>query len=154
MTEIVIRPARPDDLAALQALAREVIEVCYTPFLGAQMVAEYNGSGAADAEVAKHPQHMSVAERDGALAGFVVCFDDLVHLLMTRVDHQRGGVGTALLERCAQDIATRGHKIARVETFTDNTQARRFYVKNGWREVRFGVIEGTDIALVHFEKAL
>ncbi|MCP4820469.1 MAG: GNAT family N-acetyltransferase [Shimia sp.] len=154
MTEMVIRPARAADLAPLQALAREVIEVRYTPFLGEAMVADYVGSGAADAEVAKHPQHMTVAEKDGHLVGFVVCFDDLAHLLMTRVDQQRSGIGTALIASCFTQIAARGHKVARVETFTDNTQARRFYRKTGWRESGFGTVDGTDIALVFFEKTI
>lgn len=154
MSGLVIRPARPDDIAALQALAREVIEVRYTPFLGEEMVAGYINSGAADAEIAKHQAHLSVAELDGALLGLVVCFEDLVHLLMTRLDQQRGGVGTALLRWSEQQIAARGYHCGRLETFTDNAQARRFYRKNGWFEVGFGAVEGAGVPLVFLEKTL
>ncbi len=154
MNEVALRPARVGDLPSLHALAREVIKVRYAPFLGQEMVDSYIHSGAADDEITKHLAHLTVAECAGKLVGLVVCFDDLVHLLMARLEHQRSGVGTALLRWSETQIAARGNRIARLETFAENTQARRFYLKTGWREVGFGEVEGAGVPLVYFKKSL
>ena len=152
MSELVIRPARPEDITQLHALAREVITKCYTPFLGQKMVDRYIDSGAADAEITKHYEHLSLAEHADQIVGLAVCFDDLVHLLMTRLDQQRCGVGTSLLRWCEAQIVSRGHQSARLETFSDNAQARQFYFKNGWKEV--GKTSESGVPMVYFEKSL
>jgi GNAT superfamily N-acetyltransferase len=117
------------------------------------MVEGYINSGDADAEIIRNLPRLVVADVEGCILGFVVCFDDLVHLLMTRLDRQRTGVGSHLLSHAEDAIAARGHKGARLETFAANTQARQFYEKAGWQEVRFGDVEGLGVPLVFLEKA-
>ncbi|MGW6581252.1 hypothetical protein ACWF76_18035 [Streptomyces globisporus] len=46
-----IRPAAPEDLGDLQALARRTIDACYRGFLGDEAVDRFIGSGASDAHV-------------------------------------------------------------------------------------------------------
>ncbi|KPA20058.1 putative acetyltransferase [Shimia sp. SK013] len=154
MTDCTLRPARPDDVDQLCTLAQEVIRVRYTPFLGQEMVDGYINSGDANGEITRNLTHLVVAEVEDVILGFVVCFDDLVHLLMTRLDQQRDGVGSHLLAHAEDAIAARGYRSARLETFTANSQARQFYDKAGWQEIRFGDVEGLGVPLVYLEKGL
>lgn len=128
--------------------------MCYTPFLGAEMLEGYIQSGDADAEISNNIGHTTVAVTGDTIQGFVVCVDDLVHLLMTRLNTQRAGIGSRLLAHCEHEIAGRGYQSARLETFSDNRQARQFYHKAGWREIRLGEVEGLGVPLVFLRKDL
>jgi len=71
---------------------------------------------------------------DGGLRGFLALEGDYVDRLYVHPDHQRRGVGTALLAR-ARERSPGG---LRLHTHQQNRQARAFYEKHGFRAVRFG----------------
>ncbi len=75
-----------------------------------------------------------VAERDGAIVGFMAVQPGWINQLYVAVDAQRAGVGTALIEHAKtlmDDI--------RLHTFQNNAPARAFYARHGFEEVAFGV---------------
>ena len=71
---------------------------------------------------------MLVAEADGAPVGFVaMAHGNFVEHLYIHPDHQRRGIGSALLER-AKERMPDGF---RLWTFQQNTAARSFYERHG-----------------------
>jgi putative acetyltransferase len=74
-----------------------------------------------------------VAELDGLIAGFVAVGDELVEHLYVLPEHQRSGVGTALLDH-AKERRPGGFTLW---TFQGNDGARRFYERHGLRAICF-----------------
>ncbi len=76
-----------------------------------------------------------VAEIDGIIMGFMAMERDYIDQLFIDVNHQRQGVGTALLNKAKEISPT----YLRLHTFQQNTKARQFYEKHGFKTLRFGV---------------
>lgn len=129
----LIRPARAEDLDALQALARRTIDTCYRGFLGDEAVDRFLGSGASDAHVRTHVERGGTyrLDLDGRLVGVSVLDGSTVDLMMVDPDHHRRGLGRLLL-RHAEDTLLAVHPVIRLETFPDNTAARSFYEACDW----------------------
>jgi predicted N-acetyltransferase YhbS len=96
-----IRPARPDDLAAISAICMAAFSEAVAPSLSAQGVATFTQVAAADAfaERLQGDNHILVAERDGDIVG-VIELKEGRHLAMLFVDPacQGQGIGHALLQ--------------------------------------------------------
>nr|BFE55834.1 GNAT family N-acetyltransferase [Dactylosporangium thailandense] len=69
--------------------------------------------------------------------------------------HARGtGVATALLRALEERAAARGWPLLRLETGTEQPDARRFYEREGYRQIPlFGVYEGSELS-VCYERTL
>jgi GNAT superfamily N-acetyltransferase len=76
-----------------------------------------------------------VAESEDKLVGFIALDDDLIDLLFVDVGNQGRGIGTALVEK-AKNLSP--DKL-RAYTFQKNQAARKFFEKNGFVEIGFGV---------------
>ena len=76
-----------------------------------------------------------VAEVDGRPAAFMAIAGDFIDQLYVAPEHQRQGVGTALLAH-ARGLSPSG---LRLFTFQFNTNARAFYEKHGFVVARLGV---------------
>ncbi|MFA0084763.1 GNAT family N-acetyltransferase [Vibrio sp. 10N.261.51.F12] len=127
-----IRQANLSDTHSLKELSKHVISVCYTGFMGEEMVNGYLSSGASDDEVDKHISNTFVAVDDSEVVmGYVVVIDDLVHIMMVSPEQQRKGIGERLLSFAENKIHNDNFKPT-LETFETNTQAMNFYLKNGW----------------------
>jgi len=82
------------------------------------------------------PQHaVWVAAQGGQLLGFLAIAGGYIDRLYVLPDHQRRGAGTALLAR-ARALSPRELELA---THQQNSQARAFYEREGFRAVRFGI---------------
>ena len=69
-----------------------------------------------------------LSEQAGAAVGFIAFRADWVDHLYVHPDHQRSGIGSALLE-----LAKSSTQCLRVWTFQCNLPARRFYERHGFR---------------------
>jgi ribosomal protein S18 acetylase RimI-like enzyme len=87
------------------------------------------------ANIVLRDQEVLVAERDGAIAGFIAMHADMVQHLYVRPDLLRQGIGSALLGR-AKERMPAGF---RLWVFQENAPARRFYEAHGLR-----LVEETD----------
>ncbi len=96
-----IRPARPDDLAAISAICMAAFSEAVAPSLSAQGVATFTQVAAADAfaERLQGDNHILVAEQDGNIVG-VIELKEGRHLAMLFVDPacQGQGIGHALVQ--------------------------------------------------------
>jgi len=80
-----------------------------------------------------------VASVDGVLSGFAIMKfrDEASHLFLLAVEPrlQRTGIGTALLAWLEKSCRTAGMRHIRVELRTNNSKARAFYERAGFRFV-------------------
>ncbi len=147
--EISFRPAAPGDLQPLKDMARRVILANYTPFLGAELVNDFIGSGQADAEIDAGLDDCVLLTGDGAPLAFAVTRGELLHLMMVDVPHQRAGYGSLLMAHVERLLFAR-YELLRLQTFAVNRAAIRFYTKNGWQALPDADPDG---AMLWFQKA-
>jgi ribosomal protein S18 acetylase RimI-like enzyme len=82
-----------------------------------------------------------VAERAGALVGLVAVEAPWIRQLSVFPEHQRRGVGTALLDKARECSPAE----LRLFTFQRNDKARMFYQKHGFRIVALGVSPAPEL---------
>jgi GNAT superfamily N-acetyltransferase len=123
----VIRRARPEDAEAVVRIFRES-RAEGMPWLPVQHTFEEDVGFFRRALGGE----AYVFELDGAVAGFIVLRDDLLHALYVAPGLQGRGVGSALLER-AEESRPDGF---RLWVFQENRRARRFYEARGCRLIR------------------
>lgn len=152
MTELMIRPAKETDLPEMQALARKTINRRYRSFLGDENVDGFINSGSTDNEITRNLKHCEVLLKDDCIVGFIIYFDNIIHLMMVDADLQRQGLGSVLLSHAEEQLFKRGNSIIRLETFEDNRQAVNFYKKYGWTITKKERDKQTGFTRVFFEK--
>lgn len=127
-----IRPAQPQDSAALSALARDAYGH-YVDRMGTEPAPM--GEGYASLVAAGQ---VWVAERDGALVGLLVLKPEADHLLLDNIavspTAQGAGIGARLLA-LADDYA-REHGISEIRLYTNEamTENLAYYPRHGYVE--------------------
>ncbi|WP_426957081.1 N-acetyltransferase family protein [Muricoccus radiodurans] len=131
MAAAAIRPAVPEDAAALAVLFRTSraaampwLPVLHTPAEDLAWMRDRVIRGCTTL----------VAEEDGALLGFVACHGDWIEHLYLHPDHLRRGLGTRLLRTATGDQPP----VLRLHAFARNAPARAFYEGHGFRPAAFG----------------
>jgi ribosomal protein S18 acetylase RimI-like enzyme len=74
----------------------------------------------------------TLAEVDGAVAGFVVVRADEVEQIYVATEHRGTGPAVRLLRAAADIVAEGGHRQAWLAVASGNARARRFYERAGW----------------------
>jgi GNAT superfamily N-acetyltransferase len=153
---IAIRPAQLEDRAALIAILHNTFERTWLPELTAAAAEAYRQGDRPAEYVDARGLEFHVATRGGVVAGFVHWEGDFVHALHVHSDHERTGVGSALMDVAEGEIARAGHSAARLETDTFNTRSQAFYSARGYRETdRYPDLEwNSNLTTLLFEKGL
>ena len=128
-----VRPFREGDGERAAALFRDtVFRVNRADYGTAQLRAWAAGADDVDAWAARFRAHRAfAAEKDGGLLGFGdIAEDGYLDRLFVHTEHQREGVGTALLEALEGAVSA---KALRTEA---SLTARPFFLARGWRVVR------------------
>ncbi|CAB3647142.1 GNAT family N-acetyltransferase [Achromobacter pulmonis] len=131
---LIVRPARPDDVAALEAVLTRTYEGTWRPQMTPEKYRYFLDSGKIPRYVAERGARFHVCEADGRVAGMVDWEQNFIWALHVHPDWQRRGVGAALLALAEDGMRADGHRQARLETDTFNTQSRAFYGKHGYVE--------------------
>lgn len=115
------------------------------------------------AEAVRRQQGLAAVGDDGTLLGFMTMVrhsPETVEItwMAVHADHRRGGIGTALMEHMAGEMASRGVKALFVLTLGPSSHedvedsyegTRRFYLKAGFMPLReFDLTAWDDPALV------
>lgn len=129
-----IRPARPADTATLCAILHNTFESTWRPQLTAAATQAFHEEDRPAAYVASRGAEFWVAERDGAVVGFVDWEADFVNALHIHSTHARSGVGSLLMDKAELEIALAGFAEARLETDTFNERSQAFYAARGYQE--------------------
>ena len=132
--DALMRPARPGDAAALRAILHDTFESTWRPQVSPAAARAFLAEDRPAAYVAERGLEFWVAERGGAVAGFVHWQGDFVHALHVRSSQARAGVGRRLMDVAEAAIARSGFASARLETDTFNIASQAFYRARGYRE--------------------
>jgi len=131
---MIIRPYRPDDFDPVNDVWRRSRLQAFPDFQARKgHTAEEDRDYFRRAILPRHD--VWVAEVDGRPTGFMAIAGDFIDQLYVDPDHQRKGVGAALIAH-AKRLSPSG---LRLFTFQINTNGRAFYDKVGFAAVRFGV---------------
>ncbi len=149
--EYSFRPAKPEDAQTVREIARRVIESNYTPFLGAEAVRGFIDSGQADQEIDEGMAHCMLMVCGGAVMGFAITRDALLHLIMVDTACQNRGYGAKLLAYIEGELFE-DYETIRLQTFKENAQAVGFYLKNGWRITQETPVPEMEKTMLSFEK--
>jgi ribosomal protein S18 acetylase RimI-like enzyme len=133
-TDILIRPSRPSDAAALRAILYDTFESTWRPQLTAEAVAAFLSEDRPGAYVGEKGHEFWVAERGGAVVGFVHQEGDFINALHVLAAHARQGVGARLMDHAEAEIAAAGLESVRLETDTFNLRSQAFYAARGFHE--------------------
>ena len=134
-TSLTIRPARPDDVAALEDILTQTYEGTWRQQMTPLKYQHFLDSGKIPQYVAERGALFHVCEAGGRVAGMVDWEKNFIWALHVHPAQQRRGVGAALLALAEDGMRAAGFDEARLETDTFNTQSRAFYAKHGYAEV-------------------
>ncbi|NJP35367.1 GNAT family N-acetyltransferase [Micromonospora thermarum] len=156
---ITLRPATADDLMAVGALHQRSRVAAYSFFLPPEALAEPTGEAMGRYWTERwgwerDSHRMTLAERDGTLAGFSYVGPDdegdpatgLLYAIHLEPAEQGRGVGRELMIDALAAMRARGWRRAALWVLRENTNARRFYERGGWtptgaeREDRIGSV--------------
>jgi ribosomal protein S18 acetylase RimI-like enzyme len=157
--EIRIRPARPDDAAAIARIDVETWQATYAGILGTPYLAGLT-TGRREAGwanvIRRSPNDVHVAIDDaGEVIGFGSCgasrgepgFPGEVFTLYVAPDWQNQGAGRSLLLAMFRRLVAQGHQAAIIWVLRENP-SRFFYQRLGGKEVRRKLLpfNGTEVA--------
>ena len=127
MSALTVRPARSEDVAALATVAVASYASGFAGILEPEVLASRDAATFA-ARFRDSLDRLVLAEDgDGRALGFALVTAGHLDMLFVDPASQASGVGSRLLAY----VEERGART--LECFRDNTAARRFYERHGWR---------------------
>ncbi len=131
---ILVRSLRHDDIEPLIHLSRETINTHYREFLGHDVVDVFLDQGAVAAFIEDSLECCRILQVDGAIAGYGICHDGLIEMIMIDPEHQRQGLGRILLGYLEQEQFHVADRLL-LDSFEGNTAANSFFRDCGWEEI-------------------
>jgi ribosomal protein S18 acetylase RimI-like enzyme len=132
---IDVRPARVEDDQALAAIDAVAWSVHVTPAPARESASPFFNDRT-------QPEHVLVAEADGAVAGYVMLHQSIplpshghvleVNGLAVDPEQQGRGIGRRLMEEAKADAARRGARKLSLRVLAPNATARRLYESCGF----------------------
>lgn len=128
---MTLRPAVPEDMAT-------VADIWHTAWHTSHPGHVPNGLTARRTLAAFHERtparvaDTTVAEVDGAVAGFIMIDGDEVEQIFVDPARQGSGLASLLLDEAERQVAAAGYDVAWLAVAIGNTRARAFYEKRGW----------------------
>ncbi|MBL8691647.1 MAG: GNAT family N-acetyltransferase [Rhodospirillaceae bacterium] len=126
MSEVSLRPATAADAEPLARVAHDSFHLAFAGIMSPAALAQRPFAFFVERFGVQWP-HVVVAERAGRVVGFSMVRDRHIDMLFVDPGAQARGIGKALLAD-----AESGGAIT-LECFQDNSQARDFYEKYGWK---------------------
>ena len=133
-SSVTVRPLREDEIDAIIRLWHVTKRVAY-PYLPLEQSRTLADDTRFFREVILPRSGVWVAEGGGTLLGFMALEGSYVDRLYIHPEHQRRGVGTALMQK-AMELSPSGLQL---HTHVKNTQACAFYEQHGFRAVKHSV---------------
>lgn len=155
-TPLTLRPARPDDRAALLAILAETFEDTWRPQLTAAAIDAYHRDRIAETFVDTSLARFVVAEIDGAVLGFAHREEGFVDALHVAAAGRRRGIARALMDALEAAMRAEGLTLASLETDTFNSASQGLYLALGYREVAQYPDEewNSGLTTIRYEKEL
>ena len=147
--DVIVRPARPDDIEALGRLGTYLVEEHYgfdpQRFIEPHPDTPRRYGEFLEAQSAGPDRFVLIAEQDGAVVGYV--FGGMegadymvlrgpagaIYDLVVDPDRRRQGIGKMLLDAALAALAERGAPRAVLGTAEKNSNAQRLFERSGFR---------------------
>lgn len=129
MTDLVIRTARPDDRAAVEALLETSWLTHWAPHVEPHSIERFKREQPVTGYVETYIEQFVLAERAGVIAGMYHLEGDMLQAIHVHVLFIGSGVGRALMDHAEASGARR------LDVRAFNSRARAFYERRGWRAV-------------------
>lgn len=129
MSTVSIRMARSADRAALEMLLDTSWRTHWGPYVEPHSVERFDRERPVIGYVETYIDALTVAERDGVIAGMYHLAGDMLHAIHAHPIFIGTGVGRALMAHAEEGGARR------LDVRAFNTRAREFYERRGWRAV-------------------
>ncbi|MBO6561530.1 MAG: GNAT family N-acetyltransferase [Nisaea sp.] len=156
---VTVRQAEERDKPRMVEIMDQCWEATWMPFMPPAVPARYRNENLGQAFVDHAWQTCRVAEADDGktgIVGFSFLIDRQIKTIQILPEHQRRGVGRALLVDAEAELAKAGHAAVYVECDVFNARAAVFYRAMGYEET--GRIDtdilGYKVATHVFEKKL
>ncbi|WP_144123643.1 GNAT family N-acetyltransferase [Catellatospora sichuanensis] len=130
---VLIRPATGGDASAVGAIWRDGWRDGHLGHVPEELVA-IRTPESFDLRAAQRVDDTTVAEVDGAVAGFVMVLADEVEQVYVAAEQRGTGMAGALLAEGLRHVGANGHDRAWLAVASGNTRARRFYERHGWTD--------------------
>jgi ribosomal protein S18 acetylase RimI-like enzyme len=143
----MLRPATPDDVAFIRALAPRFADGGYPPWRDRAQLGAFSRAGLAAAIGAiGQPDQLTLIATgdDDTPLGFIHAFSEhsgltgeeqgYISMLAVTAEAAGRGIGRALMAAAEGWARDRGYRLLTLETFGDNHAARAFYARLGYRE--------------------
>jgi len=146
-----IRKARHSELDEIARIANKTFDSFYRSFLSDHNVNWYVNSGELKREIVKHANDLYVLLADNIITGFIIYFNDFIHIMMIDTNAHRSGMGSYLLNAVEEELF-KDHDHIKLQSFAGNDIATNFYLKNGWTKGQLNNAQ-SDVAMMYFEKS-
>ncbi len=133
-TELDVRPMRDDEIDEIVRVWHESKKVAY-PYLPTEQGLTLEDNDRIFRRYILPRDAFWVADDGASVVGFLGMQDDYIDRLYVLPDRQGQGIGSALMAK-AKELSPAG---LRLHTHQQNTQARAFYERHGFRAVKFGI---------------
>jgi GNAT superfamily N-acetyltransferase len=129
--EVILRPATADDISAIAPIWHRGWQDGHVGHVPEDLITARTERSFWSRTVRRLPA-TTIAEIDGAVAGFVIVVGDEVEQVYVSEDHRGSGVAGILLAEAERRVRHGGHATAWLAVVAGNERARRFYAKSGW----------------------
>lgn len=150
-TSMKLRKAKRAELDEIVKIANRTFDISYRPFLGDDNVNWYVASGELKREIVKHLDDLYVLDVDKEIAGFIIYFNDFIHIMGIDDTTQRSGMGSFLLSSAEKELFKNNDSI-KLQSFSGNKIATKFYLKNGWTKGEVNEAYN-NVSMMYFKKA-
>jgi ribosomal protein S18 acetylase RimI-like enzyme len=131
--QATLRAGRPQDADAIGAIWHQGWRDGHLGLVPEKLVAARTEQSFRR-RAAEWVSEMTLAEVDGAIAGFVLVLGDEVEQVYVATGYRGSGVADLLLHEAERLVAANGHAKAWLAVVPGNGRARAFYERNGWRD--------------------
>jgi GNAT superfamily N-acetyltransferase len=128
---VTLRSAEPADADAIADVWRRAWPDGHEGHVSEELVALRTPESFRERAAARVGE-TTVAEVDGAVAGFVTLAGNEVEQVFVSAEHRGSGIASALLAEAKRRLRARGHAQAWLAVVEGNVRARRFYEREGW----------------------
>jgi ribosomal protein S18 acetylase RimI-like enzyme len=129
--EVILRPATAEDIPSIASIWHRGWLDGHIGHVPERLMAARNERSFWFRAARRLPD-TTIAELEGAVAGFVMVVDDEVEQVYVGEDHRGSGVAKVLLAEAERRVQQCGYDIAWLAVVAGNERARRFYAKCGW----------------------
>ncbi|MFG2007249.1 GNAT family N-acetyltransferase [Spirillospora sp. NPDC048911] len=133
MSSLDVRPARPDDAAAVAVIWQDGWRDGHLGHVPDELVAVRTPESF-QVRAAERVADTTVAVVGDEVAGFVMVVGDEVEQVFVAARYRGSAVAAVLLAEAERQVGENGHAMAWLAVVAGNGRARRFYEREGWAD--------------------